>query len=73
MALLVVLVRRAARLKPTVAAGRIKYLTPPVPPLGSQPSLREKRMINIRPSQKLGVDTPKRATTVAAVSFQVFS
>ena len=71
-ALRVVRVKSAARLSPTVAAGIIKYSMPPVPPDGSHPSLSENKRINIRPSQKFGMDTPKSAKTMPAVSFHEF-
>ena len=46
----------------------IKPLMVPSPPLGNQPSQREKNKINISPIQKLGIDTPISAKTVAKLS-----
>ena len=72
MAERVVRVMRAARPSPTVAAGMIRYSMPPVPPEGSSCHWIENSRMNIRPSQKLGMDTPNRAKTMPPVSFQVF-
>ena len=68
----VVLVIRAASPRPTVRAGRIRLLKPDLPPDGSQPSVREKMMMSIRPSQKFGMEVPNRAKIMPAVSFHVF-
>ena len=54
-----------------VAAGSSRRLRPPWPVAGSQPSWSEKTKISSRPSQKLGIDTPPRATSIAARSIQV--
>ena len=56
----VVLVMSAARPIPTVRAGRIRLLKPDLPPDGSQPSVREKIMMSIRPSQKFGIEVPNK-------------
>ena len=50
---------------PRLSAGNTRWVRPPVPPAGSHSRRTEKRRMRISPDQKMGVETPTRATTVA--------
>jgi hypothetical protein len=56
--------------RPSVKAGKMRCVMPPMPAAGSQPSRREKTKMRRRPSQKLGTETPSRATIMPRLSSQ---
>gem|GEM_PF-3098964 len=55
-----------------VKAGRIQCFQLVRPEGGSQPRMTEKRMINIRPSQKLGSETPIIAIIRVKLSMKLY-
>ena len=66
---LVVLVMVAIDSAPNVIDGKIKLANPLfIPPDGSHPKYTENNRINIRPSQKDGIDTPNNAIIIPTLS-----
>jgi hypothetical protein len=63
--------RVAAVSRPSVTAGRTSRCHPPKPVAGNHPSSREKMKISISPSQNIGMDTPRSATSMAPTSIHV--
>ena len=53
---------------PRAMAGRMRCMRVPFPPAGNQRSCTEKTSIKSRPSQKMGMDIPKRAPTMLRLS-----
>ena len=60
----------ADAITPSVTAGMTRWGRSPPPVAGNQPRCSEKTKISRRPSQKLGIDTPSSATTIAPTSSQ---
>ena len=56
----------AAKYQPSATAGMITCRQSPAPEVGSQRSHTENTRISTRPSQKPGMDSPRRATPLAA-------
>jgi len=50
---------------PRLTAGSTRWARLPVPPAGSHSRRTEERRMRINPDQKMGVETPTSATTVA--------
>ncbi len=63
---------RAAEPVPKVIAGRIRCEIVPRPVAGSHPRVTAKSTISISPSQKTGIETPNRATSMLALSKMEF-
>ena len=55
---------RAVVKSPSVIAGSRRCSSPPRPDEGSRFHWTEKTRISMMPSQKVGIDWPRRATTV---------
>ena len=68
----VVLVILAIHPVPRVITGSTNALHPSEPPDGNHRKCREKPIISISPSQKLGVATPKRANTMLILSIREY-
>src|SRR5437588_10172222 len=58
----------AAEAAPSVSAGRISCAGVPAPVLGNHRSETEKSNISIKPSQKIGTDTPSADASANAPS-----
>ena len=56
---------------PSTVAGMTRLAMPCWPVTGNQPSWSEKTRIASSPSQKIGIDTPASATSMAKLSTQV--
>ncbi len=62
----------AEGMSPRVTIGMTRWARPPPPVAGNQPSWSEKSRISRSPSQKLGMETPRSATSIEPTSTQVF-
>ena len=62
----------AEAMSPSVTAGMTRCGRSPPPVAGNQPRCSEKPKISRRPSQKLGIDTPRSATSIARTSSHEF-
>ena len=58
----------AIKLSPSATDGMIRCARVPRPEVGSQPSLTEKIIISMIPSQKCGIDRPNRAPSILPMS-----
>ena len=68
---LVVLASVAVRPVPTVIAGRMTLASPRKPLVGIHLTLSAIVMMSISPSQKLGIDSPRKLRTMQVLSVNV--
>src|SRR5690625_6255871 len=69
---LVILAMTAAPPVPRVITGIMSCFAEPQPEGGSQPRLIANQFISISPSQKFGIDSPKRATSIIEMSEKLY-
>src|SRR5437867_12067355 len=63
--------RVAEEMKPSARDGNTSRFHPPNPVAGNHPSFRENTKISMEASQKMGMETPPSATSIAPASTQV--
>ncbi len=69
---LVILAKIADIPVPRVKAGNTRWRKLPLPETGNHPSFNEKKIIRRGPSQKFGMETPKRAKNIAPLSIREY-